>query len=121
MNDSTSLSSLEFAVLFPNYGIRVPASLPSVDNMMSTLKFDIPAIILILTCLGCVDYSDDGEMASQPLSPTPRLDQLMDNPPKDMTDEEVVAEILTYYPRIGRSPSFQEYETIHQHAKKSFP
>lgn len=89
--------------------------------MMSILRFDIPAIILFLTCLGCVDYSDDGEMASQPLSPTPRLDLLVDDPPKDITDEEVVAEILTYYPRIGRSRSFQEYETIHHHAKRVLP
>ncbi len=57
----------------------------------------------------------------QDTSPTPRLDLLVSNPPKDVSDEQVVAEILTYFPRMRRMPSFSQYEAIHKHASSVLP
>jgi hypothetical protein len=82
--------------------------------------FQIASALLAFSCCsGC--YEDGSEAPDHPLSPTPRLDLLVTSPPRDMSDEQVVAEILTYFPRMQRMPSFGKYETIHRYAKNVLP
>ncbi|MEZ6035763.1 MAG: hypothetical protein R3C17_21910 [Planctomycetaceae bacterium] len=50
-----------------------------------------------------------------------RLDELVNRPPKGMTEEEIIDEIVSLYPRMLPSREFEDYEAIHRYARKVLP
>jgi hypothetical protein len=62
-------------------------------------------------------YEDD----PPPSSPTPELDALMYDPPKDLTSEEIVDRIVSHFPQMRRLPGWGKYEAIHRDAANKLP